>query len=54
MLSYRSPAHDSLKETETLWMYQKLRPEKLNLSVSLKALKGREKNDNFFRACFTV
>ena len=54
MLSYRSPAHDSLKETETLWMYQKLRPEKLNLSVSLKVLKGREKNDSFFRACFTV
>ena len=54
MLSYLSPARDSLKKTETLWMYQKLIPEKLNLSVSLKALKGREKNDNFFRACFTV
>ena len=35
-------------------MYQKLIPKKLILSVSLKALKGREKNDNFFRACFTV
>ena len=48
MLSYRSPAHDGLKKTETLWMYQKLRPEKLNLSVSLKALKGLEKKMTTF------